>query len=239
MYRSDDELWSDWNKEQEVLFLLSHPNIVRIYDAFIYCGQYHIVLEKASSDLRTYVTEKGPLSEKVVQTLAGQLLSGLACIHSMNIVHRDLQIDNILVFRDSSNGKMINFSKESEISEITVKIADFGICKVLEEDEDMATSKIGRDFDFAPELLTYGYTNKQSDLYQIGLILYFCLTGKCVISWEDGDVRDVTVSGLARQRALQLGTPLGRVIADMLHLCPEMRFNTCLDTWAAIRDCQI
>jgi len=122
---------------------------------------------------------------------------------------------------------------------ISIKIADFGICKKLPYGENFTGSFIGRDYDYAPELLTQNGTTKYSDLYQIGLILYFCVTGEVAISSEDGCVEEVTTSGLAAKRAREIGTPLGEVIGRLLEVDPWDRFNDCVETWVALKKCII
>ena len=103
----------------------------------------------------------------------GQILSGLFLIHSRDIIHRDLHIDNILYVAAGN--------------QITLKIADFGIAKVLQPGGDSkAATFIGREYDYAPELINQGFTSRQSDLYQVGLVLYFLNRGTPAVGKNDG-----------------------------------------------------
>jgi len=221
--RTPEEIVADWQNERELLFALSHPNIVRIFDAFVFENYHYFVMEKADGDLRGYLSFHKKLDPPQVVDIGLQLLSGLAHIHSQNIIHRDLHKDNILYFENS--GK-----------KLVVKIADFGISKQLSSEEDFAKSIVGRDWDYSPELVTKKVASKKSDLYQLGLILYYCLTGEAAISSFDGECEQVTTSGLARERANQIGTPLALVIGKLLHLEPEKRYDDCFKAGAALRD---
>lgn len=78
--------------------------------------------------------------------------------------------------------------------------------------QDFAVSFIGRDYDYAPELLNQGHTSKKSDIYQLGLILYFCLTGKAAITTQDGpssQVRPIS-SGVQNSFSVPVLPPCGQ-----------------------------
>jgi len=213
---------ADWNKEQNILFSLFHPNIIRIFDAFQFEDYYYLVMEKADGDLRSYLAKNGKLSSAEVIHIGAQIFSALAHIHSQNVIHRDLHIDNILYLQNGPH--------------LSIKIADFGISKKLFSEDEFATSIVGRDWDYCPELVTEGHATKKSDLYQTGIVLYYCLTGEMAIGASDGICEDVTVSGLARERALALGTPIGDVVANLLHVDPNLRYADALTAWMALKD---
>jgi len=232
--RDEEYIKADWEKEKEMLYSLSHPNIINLYDAFFHDKYYYLVMEKADGNLRDYISQVGKLPNNKVIEIGGQILSAVNHIHSKNILHRDLHVDNILYSFDKSSG---NDAQPAIERKIITKISDFGISKQLRE-EDMASSFIGRNYDYAPELLTEECTTKLSDLYQVGLILYFCMTGKAAISEEDGCVADVTTSGLAADRAYDEQTPLGNMIGRLLNVEPSERFKNCIETWVALQKCK-
>lgn len=233
--RDPEAIEADWEKEKEMLYGLSHPNIINLYDAFVHDNYYYLVMEKADGDLREFLSKIGKLPNNKVIEIGGQILSAVNHIHSKNIIHRDLHVDNILYSYDKSSWSSNDVQPTLE-NKIITKIADFGISKRLQE--DMASSFIGRNYDYAPELLTEYCTTKLSDLYQVGLILYFCLTGKAAISEEDGCVAEVTTSGLAADRAYELQTPLGNVIGRLLSVDPQARYKNCIETWVALQKCK-
>lgn len=193
--RPKEEVFAEWKKEKDLLTSLSHPNIVHAYDGFAYQKGFYIVLERCSGSLRDLMKKEKPFAAAKVVELAGQMLSGLDHIHSHGIIHRDLHIDNVLY-------TTINNS-------LVLKIADFGISKVLSKEATKAMTFIGREFDYAPELVNHGYTSRQSDIYQMGLLLFFLYRGESAVSKTDGSPVDAVRGGMARKRAEGLGTPLG------------------------------
>lgn len=143
--------------------------------------------------------------------------------NSRDIIHRDLHIDNVL-YAESLPGQNVN-----------IKISDFGISKLLKNGQAAAKTFIGRDYDYAPELVTKGHTTTRSDLYQCGLVLFHLYTGRHVLSAKDGDnVVQVITSGLAGQRAKALNTKLGDVLAVLLRREPDYRFADASEAWQAI-----
>jgi serine/threonine-protein kinase len=90
----------------------------------------------------------------------------------------------------------------------------------------------------APEILASGYTSRQSDLYQLGLLLYWMLTGEPAIQMDvpyQELVRQVA-EGEPRKRAEAIGTPLGNLIAKMLRRREAFRFTSAREVWADLRE---
>mmetsp|Transcript_13520 Transcript_13520/g.23368 ORF Transcript_13520/g.23368 Transcript_13520/m.23368 type:complete len:413 (-) Transcript_13520:109-1347(-) len=221
--RKREELEKEWAKEVQFLYSLNHPNIVRLFDAFEWEEKFYMVMERCSGSVRDYVKRHGSMDGPQVIDCAGQILSGLNHIHSRDIIHRDLHIDNVL------------YAQTRAGENVCIKISDFGISKMLKADQKAAVTFIGRDYDYAPELVTKGHTTKRSDIYQCGLVLYHLYTGKHVLSSKDGsNVVQVITSGVAGQRAKSLNTKLGDVIAVMLRREPDYRFKDAMEAWAAI-----
>eukprot|EP01090_Pellita_catalonica_P007745 TRINITY_DN18342_c0_g1_i1.p1 TRINITY_DN18342_c0_g1~~TRINITY_DN18342_c0_g1_i1.p1 ORF type:complete len:428 (-),score=44.11 TRINITY_DN18342_c0_g1_i1:75-1358(-) len=221
------ETWLEWRKETAFLMSLNHPNIVRMYDAFEYNGLYYMILHKANGSLRKLIEKErkgvGLDADSVIQ-IAGQILSGLDHIHKHGVIHRDLQIDNILY----------SWEKGEKQDRITVQITDFGISKVANSSPDhglIAYTNIGREYDVAPELILHGYTTQQSDVYQLGLVLYYLYTGKHALGAADGQPGEAISKGCARERAESLGTPLGHVLAKMLRRRTEWRLGDSVACW--------
>lgn len=222
--RPRGEVEAAWEREVSLMRAVRHPHVVNLFDAFHDINRYWIVMERCDGSVRNLVESTVPhlgLSEAQVVDFGRQVLSALHAIHAARIVHRDVHIDNVLyVFREDR---------------IELKVSDFGISKLLLDDEgDHAYTRIGRGFDVAPELVTLKYTSQQSDIYQTGLLLYYLLTGKPAISLGDGDASVVIASGLARKRAEELHSPLGAVIAKMLRRRDDYRYATALDAWRTL-----
>lgn len=211
-------------KETELMLSLNHNNIIKVYDMFPdRLGRLWVIMERASGTLNQAVQEDGPWSDDFVARRGIELLSALRTVHENGIVHRDVHIDNVL---------MTYWTDQSEPS---IKLSDFGIGKLLDEDyEGLAFTRIGRAYDMAPELIKHGYTSAQSDIYQAGLCMYYMATGRAAVGPGDGTHKEAISSGVARLRAERLGTPLGRIIAKMLRRRDEFRFKSAVDVLAEL-----
>ena len=223
--RPRSDIRREWEKEAEMLTMLRHPNIIHLYDSFEYGELYYFILERAHGTLKDLVFDYGVLSDWEVIELGRQLLSGLHYVHSNRVIHRDVHIENVLYTGVSSP--------------FTIKLADFGISRLLDDDDEVrAYSDVGRGFDVAPELYQLGYTSFQSDLYQVGLALYYCLTGRPAIDKDDGDPEEAILSGIARKRARAIKTPLGDCIAVFLRRRSDYRFKAAIEAWERLRACR-
>jgi len=104
---------------------LSHPNILRLYHSFEDADSHYLVLEFCpGGELFHYIKTEGRLKEETTAMLCGQLVEGLAYLHSNQIIHRDLKLGNILLNEEATE----------------LKIADFGLAKRLDSrDAESAT----------------------------------------------------------------------------------------------------
>lgn len=221
--KPQSQIREEWEAEVELLTMLRHPNIVHLYDAFEYGALYYFILERAEGTLFELIHRRGALPEWEVIELGRQMLSALHYVHSNRVIHRDVHIDNVLYI--------------GEHAPRTFKLSDFGISRLISDAarSERAYSNVGRDFDLAPELVQLGYTSFQSDLYQLGLALYYSLTGSPAIGRSDGEPEAVILSGIARKRAKALGTPLGDCIAVFLRRKSEYRFKAAIEAWSRLQ----
>ena len=160
-------------KEQEVLQHINHPNIVKFIDHFQVNGLLCTVLEHfEGQDLDTYLKLHGKISEKTVRILIRQLLLAVRHLSSMNrkVIHYDIQPQNIMV-------------NETKI----VKLVDFGLCKVIEEENELTeltSQDIGTYWNLPPECFepaTYDkpvYISSKVDIWSIGVVCYQMLYGR-------------------------------------------------------------
>mgnify|MGYP001974010954 CR=1 FL=1 len=145
-------------KEVEVLKQLQHPHIVCMYEAFLQGGNLNIVMEYADAgDLAQLLrTANGRrFKETKILDLFGQIAQGMYHVHSLNILHRDLKTANILLTREG-----------------VIKLADFGIARVMSSDTDMAETRIGTPYYLSPEICEDKPYNKSSDVWSLGCVLY-------------------------------------------------------------------
>lgn len=149
--------------ESKAVAMLSHPNIVNIYDVSVKENLKYIVMELIDGiTLKTYMQKKGALSFKEVVSMSEQILRALEHAHSKGIVHRDIKPQNIMLLKDG-----------------TIKVADFGIAKLPNAETVTMTDKaIGTVYYISPEQASGKPIDHRSDLYSLGATMYEMATGK-------------------------------------------------------------
>lgn len=149
--------------ESKAVAMLSHPNIVSIFDVSVKDNLKYIVMELIEGiTLKNYMQKKGALSFREVVSISEQILRALEHAHSKGIVHRDIKPQNIMLLKDGS-----------------IKVADFGIAKLPNAETVTMTDKaIGTVFYISPEQASGRPIDHRSDLYSLGATMYEMATGK-------------------------------------------------------------
>lgn len=209
-----------WRDECQLMLSVNSPYIIQLHDYFMYQNVYWMIMERADCTLKTRIETNGRMDDPNTVLAGLHVLSALQELNNKGIVHRDLHIDNIL-WSSRAGGN-------------SLKIADFGIAKRLLSAGAVATTRIGRNYDIAPDLHLDGYTTHQSDLYQLGLAMYFVHTGSEALSPADGPPREAILSGVAIERAEKLRTPIGDYIAVLLRRRAEYRYQHALRATAEL-----
>ncbi|MFO7582794.1 protein kinase domain-containing protein [Guyparkeria sp.] len=166
---------------------LTHPNIVTIYDVGEADGRPYIAIERLAGDtLANRVAQEGFPPIGVIIELVGQVAAALDFAHRNGVVHQDIKPENIILVEGWSHAK----------------VNDFGVARLheapLESDDGMVA---GTPSYMSPEQLRGQKTDGRSDLYSLGVMLYWLLAGR--LPWEETDV-----DRLLRKR---LETPLPRL----------------------------
>jgi serine/threonine protein kinase len=200
---SAGETHAAWARECQLLKAAQSPYVIQLFDFFIHNGVHWMIMEQAQYSLQKHIETVGCLSDRDTAAVGLQILAGLHSLSVLNIVHRDLHIENILWV-------------PSLIDNARAKIGDFGLAKLLAAGDVPAASQAGRFYEVAPEFLVTRQLTPLSDLYQLGLVMYFVRTGKMALSEVDGTAPAAIMSGMAGQRAAKLGFPLGHFIASLL-----------------------
>lgn len=167
----DDEksVVTNFIKEAQSSASLVHNNIVSVYDVGEENGLNYMVMEYVDGiTLKEYIKHKGALAWHEACDFALQIGQGINEAHSINIIHRDIKPQNILMTKDK-----------------TLKVTDFGIARaVAGETTVVGGSALGSVHYISPEQARGGFTDARSDLYSLGIVLYEMLTGKVPF---DGD----------------------------------------------------
>lgn len=217
--------WESWLNEVNVCIkCLRHPNIVQIHDFFSTPdGHLIIVMEKALYALSDLIEVNYKISFREICRIGLQILLALDHIHHRNVIHRDVTPKNILVFPN-----------------LVYKLWDFGIAKQFITSDEILRTLIGYPSFIPPELLRInGYSSKQSDIYQLGLVLLTLLIGDYPIprNLHLEETRAFISAGTPRQIAESLisagGTKgkLASVLAVMLRRRDEYRYRSAIEVF--------
>ncbi len=161
-YARDEEFVRRFHAEGEAVAMLSHPNIVQVYDVSSTDSANFIVMELVNGiSLRQYMEKKGVLNWKETLHFAMQIAKGLEHAHSRGIVHRDIKPHNVMVLKNGS-----------------VKVMDFGIARVMSKSNTLTKEALGSVHYISPEQAKGGYTDNRSDLYSLGVVMYEMMAGR-------------------------------------------------------------
>jgi NIMA (never in mitosis gene a)-related kinase len=149
-------------QEVRVWCNLNHPNIVKYIQSFIEQNQFCIVMELVEGfSLDQFLVNTCNLSESIVVNLFRQILSAIKYCHLNQVLHRDIKPQNLLLTK-----------------EYQIKLADFGISRVVEEYRNSAKTQIGTPYYMAPEILNHELYGFPADIWSLGCVLYEMVTRK-------------------------------------------------------------
>lgn len=160
----DAEIRRRFHDESQAVAMLSHPNIMAVYDVSRSSELEYIVMELIDGvTLKQYMQKKGnQLNWREALHFITQVIKALGHAHSRGIIHRDIKPHNIMVLRDGS-----------------VKVADFGIARVASGGHSTLTQEaLGSVHYISPEQARGSYIDTRSDLYSAGVVLYEMITGR-------------------------------------------------------------
>ena len=161
-FAMDEEFRRRFHAEGEAVAMLSHPNIVQVYDVSSSDSANYIVMELIDGiSLKQYMEKKGVLNWKETLHFSVQICKGLEHAHSRGIVHRDIKPHNVMVLKNGS-----------------VKVMDFGIARVMNKSNTLTKEALGSVHYISPEQAKGGHTDNRSDLYSLGVVMYEMMTGR-------------------------------------------------------------
>ncbi|MBO4265231.1 MAG: Stk1 family PASTA domain-containing Ser/Thr kinase [Clostridia bacterium] len=203
--------------ESKAVSMLSHANIVKIYDVSVKDKLKYIVMEYIDGiTLKNYISRKGVLPVREVISFAGQILAALAHAHQKGIIHRDIKPQNIMLLK---NG--------------VVKVTDFGIAKLPSADTVSVGDKaIGTVYYISPEQASGKPISPRSDLYSLGIMMYEMATGtlpfvaESPVSVAMMQISDKPVAPKEVNESLPVG--LEQIILRAMEKDPQNRYENAM-----------
>ncbi len=158
----DEEFRRRFHAESQAVAMVSHPNIVSVFDVSSVGDANYIVMELIDGiTLKQYMEKKGVLNWKETLHFAIQIAKALEHAHSRGIVHRDIKPHNVMVLKNGS-----------------VKVADFGIARVMSKSNTLTKEALGSVHYISPEQAKGGRVDNRSDIYSLGVVMYEMIAGR-------------------------------------------------------------
>jgi serine/threonine protein kinase len=228
----DEAAVKRFEREVKAAAKLTHPNIVVAYDAGKAKSGHFLVMEYvAGADLGSVVKQRGPLPHRTALDFMIQAARGLAYAHKNGVIHRDIKPTNLLLDADG-----------------TVKVLDMGLARLdaagADQDQLTGTGQIMGTVDFMPpeQAVDTKAADARSDIYSLGITLWFLLTGRPVY---DGDSlmgkllahREKPIPSLRMIRS-DVSPGLDACFTRMVAKRPDDRFQTMNEALAVLESCQ-
>ena len=213
-HMQDREFRERFRGESQAVAMLSHPNIVSIYDVSSSPEAEYIVMELIDGiSLKQYMQRKGVLNWKETLHFAIQIAKALEHAHSRGIVHRDIKPHNVMVLKNGA-----------------VKVADFGIAQVTSASSTLTTEALGSVHYISPEQAKGGRVDNRSDLYSLGVVMYEMIAGR--VPYDGDSPVNIAIQhingGAQKPSQYNPNTPEGleQIILKAMALAPRDRYLT-------------
>jgi len=195
-FLANEEFGRRFKNESKAIAVLSHPNIVKVYDVSYGDRIQYIVMECVDGiTLKEYIQQQGVINYKEAVFFVTQILRALQHAHDKGIVHRDIKPQNIMLLENGA-----------------IKVTDFGIARFSRsETRTMTDSTIGSVHYISPEQARGDITDDKADIYSVGVMLYEMLTGK--LPFESDNTVSVAIMQLqqdpVKPRDINPSIPVG------------------------------
>ena len=223
-YAADPNFTQRFKQEAAAAANLQSPYIVNVYDWGQDEGTYYIVMEFVrGSDLKTAIIERGAINQRKVAEIGAQVCQALSVAHGLDIIHRDIKPQNIMVQPDGN-----------------VKVMDFGIARAKNSVMTQTSSVLGTAHYISPEQAQGKDLTATSDIYSLGIVLYESATGRLPFDGPDAvsvamkQVNDLPVP--PREINPDIDPSLEAIIMKAIAKNPAERFATAKDMRLALND---
>jgi diguanylate cyclase (GGDEF)-like protein len=205
---------------------LTHPNIVTIYDLGESGDVAYIAMELMEGrELQEMIYGKGRLLVTDALNIAIQVAAGLSYAHQRGVVHGDIKPSNIMVLGDN-----------------LVKIADFGIARMASSRGGMQEDAIyGTPPFMSPEQIQGKSIDARSDIFSLGVVLYYMLTDRLPFPEEDIDLLKHQIASIDPEKPSSLNPGISEALDTVIYKClaktPDARFKNANDLEIDLRSC--
>ena len=217
---ANTELRRRFRAESQAVAMLSHPNIVSVYDVSHSDDVENIVMELIDGiTLKQYLQKKSVLDPAEVLDFTIQTAKALEHAHSKGIIHRDIKPQNIMLLKDGM-----------------IKVADFGIASLESDIEENNGETVGSVHYIAPEQARGQAPDARSDIYSLGIVMYEMLTGK--LPYVGASDVEVAVKHMntdpvsPRELAPDISEELERICLKAMNSDIEKRYQTATELLA-------
>ena len=224
-YLSNEEFKRRFKNESKAIAVLSHPNIVRVYNVSFGDRIQYIVMEYVDGiTLKEYIEQQGVINWKETVHFMGQILAALQHAHDKGIVHQDIKPQNILLLQDG-----------------TIKVTDFGIARFSRTDSNTTSDKaIGSVHYISPEQARGEVTDEKADIYSVGVVMYEMLTGQ--LPFQSDSAVSVAIMQLQKEakrpREIVSTIPMGleQITMRAMQKTPNSRYRSAAEMLMDIND---
>lgn len=216
-YASDAQFRKRFKNESKAVAVLSHPNIVKVYDVSFGEKLQYIVMEYIEGiTLKQYIQNRGVIDWREAVIFTSQILKALNHAHERGVIHRDIKPQNIMLLKDNR----------------TIKVADFGIASFNNKGETrtMADGAIGSVHYISPEQAKGEFVDNKTDIYSVGVVLYEMLTGQ--LPFQSDSAVSVAIMQLQKEavmpRKINPNIPVGieQITMRAMQKSPRDRYQS-------------
>ncbi len=215
---ANDEFRRRFKNESKAIAVLSHPNIVKVYDVSFGETLQYIVMEHIEGiTLKQYIQKKGVIDFREAVHFVSQILKALEHAHTRGVVHRDIKPQNIMLLSDNK----------------TIKVADFGIARFGNKSDTKTMSDgsaIGSVHYISPEQAKGDIVDNRTDIYSVGVVLYEMVTGQ--LPFQSDSAVSVAIMQLQKNavqpRKINPQIPIGieQITLRAMQKQPESRYQS-------------
>ena len=221
---ADVEFRRRFQTEAQAVAMLSHPNIVSVYDVSHSEDVEYIVMELIEGvTLMQYMQKRGALGWKEALHFSVQIARALEHAHSKGIVHRDIKPQNVMILRDG-----------------TIKVADFGIAALETRQEQRSDQTVGSVHYIAPEQARGEQPDTRSDIYSLGVVMYEMLTGRMPYDGETAELIALKhIAGVAEDPQKlnpEIPDELARITLKAMNADIKTRYQTATELLADLEE---